>query len=97
MKVLCAAAITALLIAAQPALAKGGGGRVGSHAATSSHKSSSRPSSGDHPVKGYSRKDGEHVEPTRATNPNSTKRDNYSSKGNVNPANGKKGTKEADR
>lgn len=46
----------------------------------------------DHAVKGYVKKDGTYVAPTVATNPNSTKVDNYSSKGNVNPATGKEGT-----
>ena len=47
-----------------------------------------------HAVRGYTKKNGTYVEPTRATNPNNTKRDNYSRKGNVNPANGKQGTKQ---
>jgi len=47
----------------------------------------------DHAVKGYTKKDGTYVAPTRATNPNRTQRDNYSSKGNYNPANGKEGTR----
>lgn len=46
----------------------------------------------DHSVKGYVKKDGTYVEPTRATNPNATKVDNYSSKDNVNPTTGKQGT-----
>ena len=46
----------------------------------------------DHAVKGYVKKDGTYVAPTVATNPNATKVDNYSSKGNVNPATGKAGT-----
>ena len=48
----------------------------------------------DHAVKGYVKKDGTYVAPTLATNPNATKVDNYSSKGNVNPATGKEGTVE---
>ena len=46
----------------------------------------------DHQVNGYVKKDGTYVAPTVATNPNPTKVDNYSSKGNVNPATGKEGT-----
>jgi hypothetical protein len=46
----------------------------------------------DHAVKGYVKKDGTYVAPTVATNPNTTKVDNYSSKGNVNPVTGKEGT-----
>jgi hypothetical protein len=47
---------------------------------------------GDHPVRGHVTKKGKYVAPTRATNPNSTQRDNYSSKPNVNPYSGKRGT-----
>ena len=47
---------------------------------------------GDHAVKGYVKKDGTYVAPTMATNPNETKLDNYSTKGNVNPYSGKVGT-----
>lgn len=49
---------------------------------------------GSHATKGYIKKDGTYVAPSRATNPNSTKTDNYSSKGNVNPYTGKEGTKD---
>ncbi len=47
----------------------------------------------DHAVRGHVKKDGTYVAPTRATNPNRTQRDNYSSVPNVNPVNGKSGTK----
>lgn len=46
-----------------------------------------------HAVKGYTKKDGTYVEPHRATNPDNTKVNNYSAKGNVNPYTGKEGTK----
>lgn len=49
---------------------------------------------GSHSTKGYVKKDGTYVAPSHATNPNATKTDNYSSKGNVNPYTGKKGTKD---
>jgi len=48
-----------------------------------------------HAVKGHVKKDGTYVAPTRATNPDKTQKNNYSTKGNVNPATGKEGTKEA--
>jgi hypothetical protein len=54
-------------------------------------------SGGSHAVKGHFKKDGKYVEPHRATNPNQTQRDNWSSKPNVNPYNGKPGTKEAEK
>lgn len=43
-------------------------------------------------TKGYVKKDGTYVAPHYKTAPNSTKTDNYSSKPNVNPYTGKKGT-----
>lgn len=47
----------------------------------------------DHAVRGHVKKDGTYVAPSRATNPNRTQRDNYSSKPNVNPHTGKQGTR----
>ena len=41
---------------------------------------------------GYITKNGVYVAPSVATRPNDTKLDNYSTKGNVNPATGKAGT-----
>jgi hypothetical protein len=49
---------------------------------------------GSHSVSGHTTKSGTYVAPHQATNPNSTKADNYSSKGNVNPHTGKEGTKD---
>lgn len=48
-----------------------------------------------HSVKGHVKKDGTYVAPHRATNPDKTQKNNYSTKGNVNPYTGKKGTKKA--
>ncbi|CAN5692349.1 hypothetical protein BH09PSE5_BH09PSE5_12160 [soil metagenome] len=48
---------------------------------------------GSHAIKGHVTKSGTYVAPTRATNPNKTRADNYSSKGNVNPSSGKAGSK----
>jgi hypothetical protein len=45
-----------------------------------------------HSVRGYTRSDGTYVAPHRATNPNDTRADNWSTKGNVNPDTGKDGT-----
>ena len=47
----------------------------------------------DHAVRGHVTKKGTYVAPTRATNPNRTQRDNYSSKPNVNPHTGKQGAR----
>jgi len=79
---------------------KGGKSHAGkSHSGKSSgsSKSYSAPSSRDHSVRGSVHRNGTYVPPHRATNPNATKRDNYSSKGNVNPYTGKEGTKDSDR
>jgi hypothetical protein len=49
---------------------------------------------GSHSKKGYVKKDGTYVAPSHATNPNRSKADNYSSKGNTNPYTGKEGAKD---
>ena len=46
-------------------------------------------------VRSYTKKDGTRVQAHRRTTQNSTKRDNYSTRGNVNPHTGKAGTKSA--
>lgn len=43
--------------------------------------------------RGYFKKNGTYVQPYFKTKPNKTKRDNYASKGNINPYTGKKGSK----
>jgi hypothetical protein len=50
---------------------------------------------GTHSVNGHFKKNGTYVQPHNATNPNQTQKDNWSSKPNVNPYNGKPGKKEA--
>jgi hypothetical protein len=45
-----------------------------------------------HHRSGYVTKDGVYVAPSYATNPNATKLDNYSTKGNYNPYTGQAGT-----
>ena len=50
-------------------------------------------SGGTHAVSGHTTKNGTYVAPTRATNPNATRTDNYSQKGNVNPYSGTQGAK----
>ena len=47
-------------------------------------------------VNGYTRKDGTYVAPYVRTAPNSTKADNWSTQGNVNPYTGEEGTKRTD-
>ena len=48
---------------------------------------------GSHTVRGHVTSKGTYVAPHRATNPNSTRMDNWSTKGNVNPYTGRTGTK----
>lgn len=47
-------------------------------------------------VKGHYKKDGSYVDGHFRSSPNSTKSDNFSTYGNVNPYNGKEGTKKYD-
>lgn len=58
-------------------------------------KGSTGQAGGSHSVRGHVKKDGTYIQPHRATNPNNTQRDNWSSKPNVNPYTGKQGSKEA--
>ena len=48
---------------------------------------------GSHYVRAHTTKKGKYVKAHRATNPNHSKADNWSTKGNVNPYTGKKGRK----
>jgi di/tricarboxylate transporter len=52
-----------------------------------------KPKASTVPVGPYIKKNGKLVKGTVRTAPNNTQRDNYSSKGNVNPMTGKRGTK----
>ena len=82
--ILCALGIGALLLSAPlDALGRGGGVR-GSRSSKG----------GEHTVRSYTKKDGSYVPSHRQTNPDGTKRNNWSTKGNVNPHTGKPGTKD---
>lgn len=48
---------------------------------------------GEHYTSGYTRQNGTPVQGYHATNPNDTKSDNWSTRGNINPYTGKPGTK----
>jgi hypothetical protein len=50
-----------------------------------------------HRVKGHTNKNGTYVAPHRKTNPDHSRANNYSSKGNTNPYTGKKGTKDPNK
>jgi hypothetical protein len=83
MKIVSALFLAATMALSGAAYARGGGGHGHSY---SSH-------SGYHYVHGYTKKSGTYVAPHYQTNPNRTKLDNWSTKGNVNPFTGKLGTK----
>lgn len=76
------------LVVVQIADARGGGGYRGG-GSKGGHRSSGHVS-----VNSYTKRNGTHVQSHKRTNPNSSKRDNWSSKGNNNPYTGKEGTKE---
>lgn len=90
---LISAVCCAFALAATPCTvnAKGGG-----HSRSGSASKGAN-SGGSHAVRGHVKRNGTYVAPTRAKNPNGTKQDNYSSKGNVNPATGKEGTKDPNK
>ena len=62
-------------------------------AALSFSNSSNSFASGSHYVKAHTTKKGRYVKGHRSTNPNHSKSDNWSTKGNVNPYTGRPGTK----
>ena len=68
-----------------------GGRGYGSH---SSGHSSGHTNASSHSISGHTRSSGTCVAPSHATNPNRTRSDNYSTKGNVDPYTGKPGTKD---
>lgn len=89
--------LAAILALGSPAFAKGGGGGHSSSGYSGSHSYNSGTSStGSHTTSGYTKSNGTFVAPSHATNPNGTKADNWSTKGNVNPYTGKEGTKPQD-
>jgi hypothetical protein len=85
----------ALLFASDVAWARGGRGGGGSSSTRSSSSSSTK--SGSVHVNGYTTKSGKYLAPHHRSAPDATQKDNYSTKGNVNPYTGKKGTKKAAR
>ena len=89
--------VGALALIASPVLAHGGGGHSGGHSSSHSSSHSSRSSnSGEHYTVGHTTKNGTYVQGHYSTNPNGTKNDNYSTRGNVNPHTGEEGTKPGD-
>lgn len=86
------AAVAASVVLSGDAYARGS-----SYGGHSSYKSSySYGSRSDHTVSGYTRSNGTYVQPSHATNPDATRNNNYSTKGNMNPYTGTYGTKPRD-
>lgn len=83
------------LVVALPSFAKGGGGHGGG-AHSSNARATSSSSGGSHAISGHTKSNGTYVAPARATNPDKTKNNNYSTRGNTNPLTGKSGTKPRD-
>lgn len=89
--------LATILALSSSAFAKGGGGGHNSSGYSGSHLYTSGTSlTGSHSTSGYMKSNGTHVAPSHATNPNGTKADNWSTKGNVNPYTGKEGAKPQD-
>ena len=76
--------LLAIVLSATPALARGGH----SYSHSSYHS--------EHHVSGYVTRRGTYVAPHYATNPNHTRNDNYSTRGNTNPHTGQAGTRPRD-
>ena len=86
----------ALFVASGSAVAKGSHSSSHHSSSTKSHTSKAccSTSRSDEHVRGYTKKDGTHVDGYMKTAPNSTEKDNFSTRGNTNPYTGKEGTKE---
>jgi hypothetical protein len=108
MKVITLFAVALLALTPDAVVARGGGGggHSGGHSARSEsgrshgeHRSSSTSDSVNpnyHWVEGYTRRNGTYVQGHYQTNPNDTRNDNYSTRGNINPWTGEPGTKPRD-
>lgn len=94
-------ALVALLVfglgSAAEAGRRGGGGGGSQSSRSHSGMTGTGSSSSSHAVRGYTTKRGTYVAPHRQTNPDHTQRNNYSTRGNVNPWTGKAGTRNATR
>ncbi len=99
-KAVLLAIVFALVLPAAHLFAKSGSSRSSS-SRSSSHRSSSSggygtgSKSSHSTTKGYTKKNGTHVQTYKKTTPDETQKNNYSAKGNYNPHTGKYGTKPA--
>jgi hypothetical protein len=85
------------LVSSAGARPRGGGSSSSGKSTPRAHSGTSGTGSSptSHAVRGYTTKRGTYVAPHRQTTADQTQRNNYSTKGNVNPSNGKTGTKYA--
>lgn len=90
------ASLSAVALLATPTYAKGGGGHYGSYSGGHARSASTGGITGTHTTRSYVRSDGTYVHSYRSTNPNSTRNDNWSTRGNTNPDTGKPGDKPRD-
>lgn len=93
---LAVAVLVLLVNVSSPAFARGGGG-YGGHSRSGYYSGYGYTNPSSHSVRGYYRKDGTYIPPHRATNPDNTGRDNYSTKGNANRNTGKPGDRYVDK
>lgn len=96
MKAIVTIALAASLIAPMSSFAQSAYSQYGAQQQASPTTRSSYESQNTQPVhvSGYERANGTYVQPYERTTPNSTRSDNYSTKGNVNPYTGKAGTRD---
>lgn len=95
MKTTILAALLTALSFSTSVYARGGGGGHGGHSSAHAHSSPTN-SGSDHAIRAYTKRDGTYVAPAHATNPNATRNDNYTTRGNINPYTLKPGTKPGD-
>ncbi len=89
-------AFTWIALASAVVLSGNAFARGSSFGAHSSYSYSGYSGRADHSISGYTRSNGTYVQPSHATNPDATRNNNYTTKGNVNPYTGKVGTKPRD-
>lgn len=85
----------ALISSQSDALARGGS--YGGHSSSRGYLSGTGSNSSSHSSSGYRNHSGTYVAPYHATNPNSTRMDNYEARGNYNPYKGTYGNRLVDR
>lgn len=94
MKKVIALSVLAAVVALSSSSVFARGSSFGGH--SSSHSSYSSSSRSDHTIRAYTKSNGTYVGSSHATNPDATRNNNYSTKGNVNPYTEKLGTKSRD-